>query len=355
MTNIQQSVHSEYSRPPSQIDSSVLAKARSGDSAAFELLSEPYRRELLTHCYRIMGTLEDAEDLVQETLLRAWRRLNTYEGRASLRAWLYKIATNACLDTLDHRPRRTLPTALHPAADPQEPIQPPKTEPIWLEPFPDELLAPSESTPEARYDAREAVTLSFLIALQNLPPRQRCVLILDDVLDWSTAETADLLGITVSTVNSLLYRAHSTLGKNYRPQHRDSFKAVPQDEHIKTLLERYVQAWESADINGIVSLLKEDATFVMPPSPSWYQGQSAIRSLLSTNIVAGDQLSLWRLLPVHANGGIGFALYHRDNTQSKYQAYAIQTVTLDGDLVSGTTTFFYPTLFSFFNLPADLK
>jgi RNA polymerase sigma-70 factor (ECF subfamily) len=355
MTNIQQSVHSEYSRPPSQIDASILAKARSGDSSAFELLSEPYRHELLTHCYRIMGSLEDAEDLVQETFLRAWRRLNTYEGRASFRAWLYKIATNACLDALDHRPKRTLPTALHPAANPQEPILPPKTEPIWLEPFPDELLAPTEAAPEARYDAREAVTLSFLIALQNLPPRQRCVLIMDDVLDWSTAETADLLGITISTVNSLLYRAHATLEKNYRPQHRDSFKTDPQDEHIKTLLERYVQAWETADINGIVALLKEDATFVMPPSPSWFQGQSAIHSLLSTIIMAGDQRSLWRLLPVQVNGGNGFALYHRENKQTEYQAYAIQTIILDGDLVSGATTFLYPRLFGLFNLPANLK
>ena len=355
MSNIQQSLQHEYHRPTYQTDPNVLVKARSGDASAFELLSEPYRREVLTHCYRMMGSLEDAEDLVQETFLRAWRRLNTYEGRASFRAWLYKIATNACLDALAHRRRRTLPTITTPPADPQQPFQPPESEPIWLEPFPDEMLAPNEASPEVRFDAHEAVTLSFLVALQSLPARQRCVLILTDVLEWSLAETADMLGITMSTVNSLLYRARATLQKNYQPHHQDSFKTTPQDEHLKILLERYVKAWERADINDIVALLKEDATFAMPPSPSWYQGSPAIRTLFTTIIMAGDGHDLWRLLPVQVNGGSGFALYHRENTHTAYQAYAIQSITLDGDLVSNVITFLYPALFRFFNLAANME
>ncbi|MDR3573672.1 MAG: RNA polymerase subunit sigma-70 [Anaerolineaceae bacterium] len=355
MTNIQQSLQSNYSRAGGQTNSAVLAKARSGDPASFEQLSEPYRRELLTHCYRIMGSLEDAEDLVQETLLRAWRRLNTYEGRASYRAWLYKIATNVCLDALDRRPRRSLPPAVRPVADPQQPFQSPETEPVWLEPFPNEMVAPTEASPEVRFEAHEAVTLSFLVALQNLPARQRCVLIMSDVLEWSLTETADMLGITISTVNSLLYRARATLQKHYQPRHSDTFKTIPPDEHIKMLLDRYVQAWEKADINGIVALLKEDVTFAMPPSPSWYLGLAAIRTLFTNTIMAGEARGLWRLQPVRVNGGWGLALYHRENTQSDFQAYAIQSVTLDGERMSAIVTFLYPSLFRFFDLPAEIR
>jgi RNA polymerase sigma-70 factor (ECF subfamily) len=181
-----------------------LPAALAGDPAAFEALTEPYRRELLAHCYRILGSLEDAEDLLQETLLRAWKRLDTYEGRASLRAWLYKIATNACLDALDRRPRRGLPPGWYPQTQSTAPFPAPVTEPVWLEPFPDELLGPAEATPEARIESRESISLSFLVALQALSPRQRCVLILRDVLDWRAEELADMLGASLSSVNSLL-------------------------------------------------------------------------------------------------------------------------------------------------------
>ena len=171
-----------------------LAAARAGDQREFSGLTEPYRHELQLHCYRILGSLQDAEDIVQETLLRAWRRLDTYEGRASLRAWLYKIATNACFDALAKRPRRVLPTAQYPPADPRQPFAPPVTEPIWLEPYPDDLIAEPEAGPEARYSLRESVSLAFLAALQSLPPRQRAVLILCDVLDWRASEAAAAAG-----------------------------------------------------------------------------------------------------------------------------------------------------------------
>ncbi len=177
-------------------NSAYLSAALAGDSGAFERLTEPYRHELMTHCYRMLGSPLDAEDLLQETLLRAWRGLKTYEGRASLRSWLYKIATNACLDALARRPRRTLPAAIYSPADPQAPLPEPVSEPIWIGPFPDELSAPEDPSfaPEARYDTRESVSLSFLVALQILPPRQRCVLILSDVLDWQADELAKMLG-----------------------------------------------------------------------------------------------------------------------------------------------------------------
>ncbi len=194
---------------------SSLAAARLGDTGAFASLAEPHRRELLSHCYRMLGSPQDAEDLVQETYLRAWRRLETYQGRASFRAWLYKIATNACLDYLDRRPRRILPQQKNAIADLSGPFPPPVTEPIWIEPFPDEMLAPVEANPEARYESRESISLAFLVALQVLAPRQRCALILGDVLDWTAAEIADVLGVSVSAVNSLLHHARTTLKQHY--------------------------------------------------------------------------------------------------------------------------------------------
>ena len=192
-----------------------VAAALAGDQNEFSDLVEPYRHELQVHCYRMLGSLHEAEDMVQETFLRAWRRLETYAGRASLRAWLYRIATNVCLDALEKRPRRTLPVRSQPPAEPSALPAPPLTELIWLEPFPDDLLDDVEPTPEARYALHESITLAFLTALQLLPPRQRAVLIMRDVLDWDASEVAELLDMTVSAVNSALHRARVALNKNY--------------------------------------------------------------------------------------------------------------------------------------------
>jgi RNA polymerase sigma-70 factor, ECF subfamily len=200
-----------------------LAAAQAGDGAAFAKLTEPHRRELRVYCYRMLGSLQDAEDLVQETLLRAWRRLDTFEGRASLRAWLYKIATNACLDALRQHSRRGLPPGRVAPADPGSPLLPPVLDQIWLEPFPDAWLAPEDEEPEARFDHHESVTLAFLAALQVLPPRQRAVLILKDVLDWHAAEIAALLELTVPAVNSALHRARSTLARCYHGRDHTCF------------------------------------------------------------------------------------------------------------------------------------
>lgn len=342
-------------RTPSSEFTRRFAAARRGDRTEFARLTEPHRRELLTHCYRMLGSLQDAEDLVQDTLLRAWRRLETYQGRASFRAWLYKIATNACLDVLKRRPKRTLPQTLRPASDPLDPLAPPISEPVWLEPFPDELLAPAEFDPEARYEARESITLAFMIALQWLPPRQRAVLIFRDVLNWSAKEVSRTLESTVSGVNSMLYRARNTLKAHDHARDREAIRIPQEDESTSALLDRYVQAWEGADLDGLIALLKEEATFPMPPYPLWYQGRSAIRTFLSKTLLAGDAFGRWRLLPLHANAQPAFACYRRKDPEGHYQIFAIQVLTFDGNLLGDITTFGNPRLVSRFGLPDFLE
>lgn len=330
----------------------TLAAARFGDQAAFASLTEPHRKELLSHCYRMLGSLEDAEDQVQETFLRAWRRLETYQGRGSLRAWLYKIASNACLDALQRRPKRSLPLELCAPADPAAPLEPPVTGPVWIEPFPDEQLAPREAGPEARYESRESISFAFMIALQELPPRQRCALILGDVLDWQAAEVAGALNVSVSAVNSLLHRARLTLKQRHHQKWEP--KLLPAKERQAQILERYLRAWESADIDGIVSLLTEDATFPMPPLPGWYRGRAAIRSFILATSLAGDAAGRWKLLPIRANGSPGFAFYVRDDAGGKYLPFALQVLRFEGELFGDVITFGAPNLFPAFNLPLEL-
>ena len=331
-----------------------LAAARKGDRHEFSNLTEPYRRELLAHCYRILGSLHDAEDMVQETMLRAWRRLSTFEGRASLRAWLYKIATNACLDALDKRPRRTLPAAMYPAADPQQPLLPPVAEPIWLEPYPDDLLPDADANPEARYTARESITLAFLAALQSLPPRQRAVLILCDVLDWRADEVAELLETTVSAVNSALHRARATLAQRYHAGGLDAADVSTADEATRYLLDRYVAAWESADVAGLTALLREDATFSMPPVPSWYRGRAAVRAAVSAIALGAEAGGRWRMLPVRSNAQPAFACYRRDEAGGAHRFFGIQVLRIAGEQIVDATTFLDPTLIARFSLPATV-
>jgi RNA polymerase sigma-70 factor (ECF subfamily) len=334
-----------------------LVAARSGDRHEFSNLTEPYRRELQLHCYRMLGSPQDAEDLVQETMLRAWRRIGTYEGRAPIRAWLYKIATNACLDELDRRPRRSLPQLTRPPADPGKPFVAPLGEPIWIEPLPDDLVAAPDSGPEAQYAMREGVTLAFVAALHALPPRQRAVLILRDVLDWSANETSELLDLTVPAVNSALHRARITLAKQY---HRAGGREAvpPPGDRRDSLLDRYLRAWESADVAALTALLKEDISLSMPPSPSWYRGRQAVRAFLHTTIF-GDALFAsaanmrWRLSSTRANSQPAFASYLRD-ASGTYRAFGIQVLTFDGDQIADLTTFVNPALVPRFGLPDPL-
>lgn len=343
------------------IEAERLALARNGDEHQFSELTEPYRRELQVHCYRILGSLHEAEDMVQETMLKAWKRLETYEGRASFRSWLYKIATNSCLDFLDQqKSRRLLPFDKLSPSDPKTPIMPPTHEITWLEPFPDEWLGDrSAISPEARYSDSESISLAFLTALQTLPPRQRAVLILRDVLDFSANETSAVLELTVSSVNSALHRARTTLSQRYPQGEMEDSTMSSTDERTQRLLDHFVQAWETADVDGLVALLKADAAFAMPPSPSWYQGREAIGMFSAGTIFAdggmfpGKALNRWRLLPTRANGSPAFAIYQRDETND-YQAFGLIALTIDGDKLSHIISFIDPSLPTLFGFPATL-
>lgn len=338
-----------------------LAAAKRGDSRHFSELTEPFRRELQVHCYRILGSFHEAEDMVQETMLRAWKRLETYEGRASFRAWLYKIATNTCLDALDQRrSRRLLPVESVPAADPQVQIAPPSSERLWLEPYPDEWIGDSAAlNPEVRYKESENISLAFLAALQALPPRQRAVLILRDVLDFSAAEAADVLDLTLSSVNSALHRARTTMTQRYQVQEQQGTAITEMSEGTQQLLDHFVAAWERADVDGLVALLKQDATLAMPPSPSWYQGRPAIRAFAASTIFAdggmfgGQADGRWRLKPAKANGAPAFVIYQRV-AAGTYHAFGIHVLEIEQNAVSQLTSFIDPSLVTKFGFPEML-
>jgi RNA polymerase sigma-70 factor (ECF subfamily) len=322
---------------------------------AFEQAAEPFRRELKVHCYRMVGSVNEAEDLVQETYLRAWRSFDTFDGRGSFRAWLYGIATNVCLDTIAsrRRARRVLPDQQGPAgAVVRMPEGAPPTEVAWLEPYPDsnlDQILDEAPNPEARYASREAVRLAFVAAIQKLSPRQRAALLLRDVLGWSAAEASSLVGGSTASVNSALQRARETLAKCY-PNGRPAAAPQPGPAQQK-LLSRYLRAWEDHDLDGFVALLKEDATLTMPPWQQWYAGRYAIRQFfaLAWNTVGG-----LRLAPTAANGQPAFAVYARASADSQWAAHALQILELDHDSISALTVFvgpLGPRLFPAFGLP----
>jgi RNA polymerase sigma-70 factor (ECF subfamily) len=334
------------------------AQAPERTNAAFEQLAEPFRREIRLHCYRMLGSVHEAEDLTQETYLRAWRSFDTLEERGSFRAWLYRIATNTCLNALERRKsaQRWLPDQQRPAAT-QIPDGTLATEVAWLEPYPDSNLAEipdiadDAPTPEARYASREAVHLAFVAAIQNLPPRQRAVLLLCDVLGWSAIEVATLLDGSTASINSALQRARETLARRYpdgRPQ-----VASRADPAQQALLGRYLNAWESLDVNGFVALLKEDATYTMPPIPQWYAGREAIRTFFAWAWKAYDG---YRLVPTAANGQPAFAAYARARADAPWAAHSIHVLSLEQDMISALTLFYRPDpqLLQAFALPPTL-
>lgn len=333
-----------------------LSAAQGGDREAFGRLTQPYRRELTVHGYRMLGSLQDAEDLLQETLLRAWRRLETFQEPLSFRAWLYKIATNLCLDLLAKRPRRSLPAAAGRASDPLGPLDPPSQEPLWLEPLPHEWLAAGEGNPESLVVSRQAVSLAFLVALQQLPARQRAVLILCDVLDWRPGETAELLELTVSSVNSALHRARTTLKRLAGAEAHRSPPSAAENQRIQSLLGQYMEAWESQDIPKLVALLKEDAAFTMPPMPTWFQGRVSIAAFLRREIFPPNSPpGIWRIVPTQANGQPALAVYCRKEPGGSYQAIGLQVLTVDAaGQIADVTCFLDSGLFKKFNLPEVL-
>lgn len=317
----------------------------------FGAMVEQHRRELQAHCYRMLGTIQDAEDMVQETFLRAWKRRETYIRETSLRAWLYKIATNVCLDALKRTKRRRVPKTMGSAGSPADPIPASITEPIWIEPYPDELLTADDDNPEKRLRIHEEIGIAFVALLHLLPPRQRAVLLLTDVLEWQTSEVAHLLNTTPSAVKSALWRARETLAaKQSLFNADDAAPLVSPDAELHTVLRTYVRAWETADVDALIDLLRHDATFSMPPIPSWYQGRESIRQLVTSTIFAGIAHGRWCLLPTRANRQPAFGLYRRSE-QGGYEAYGIQVITFAGSSIADIITFRTPTLIDHFGLP----
>jgi RNA polymerase sigma-70 factor (ECF subfamily) len=314
---------------------------------SFEVLAERYRREIQVHCYRMLGSVHDAEDVVQETLLRAWRGLGGFEGRSSFRGWLYRIATNACLTALERRAtdRRLVPDTEWPPVD-FSPLGAPHRDVAWLEPYPDRALegipdlAPG---PEARYEMREAVQLAFVAALQALPPRQRAVLLLRDVLGLSAGEASAVLDMTVASANSALQRARATMKSVRRPD----TSSLP-GERLRTLLARYVQTWEARDVQGFVALLKEDAAWTMPPWREWFVGRAPIGGFMAWAWRSGRRQLL---LPTAANGQPAFAYYRSDAEGSEWRAFAIQVLTVRDGAISAIANFVDAGLFAPFGLP----
>ena len=325
-----------------------LRSARAGDQQAFEKLLEPYQREILVHCYRILGSFEDAEDLSQETLLRVWKRLDSFEERSSLRTWLYKIATNACLDALDQRRARGLSRELYPRGDPRRELPPPAQEVSWVEPFPDEYIEGQPTMyPEARYEVRESITLAFVAALQKLPGRQRASLLLCDVLGWSAREAAEILETTTAAINSALQRARETMKQGDR-------KTTPSrlNEPLSGLLARYVSAWEAADAAALVAVLRDDVALTMPPLPVWFGGRADVWSFLDGGLFKMFDPFRVQLIPVRANGSPAFAVYQMDR-DGVYRAAAIHVLTIERGEITEINDFltFDGQLFSKFGLP----
>ena len=277
----------------------LLESAQSGDEYALRELVEPLRGELHAHCYRMLGSLHDADDALQDTLLRAWRALPGFEGRSSLRAWLYRIATNSCLKLMQRRPQRVMPLDHGPAADPREGLAAPRAEVAWLEPYPEQ--------PDASYEQREGVELAFVAALQHLPPRQRAVLILRDVLGFSAAEVGEALHAAPDAVYSILQRAHRAVNERLPERSQQETLRSLGDARVKRLAERFVAAWEADDVDAIMDLLADDATIAMPPRPSWYRGHEAIRAFMAAYPLSGERR--WRLVATRANGQLAFVTY----------------------------------------------
>lgn len=312
-------------------------------------LAEPYRRELLAHCYRMLGSVHDAEDLVQETYLRAWRAYDKFEGRSSLRTWLYRIATSACLTALETRGRRPLPTGLGaPSADPDADLVQ-QGEVPWLEPLPDALVLGSAADPAEIVTSRDSIRLALIAALQHLPPKQRAVLILCEVLKWKASEVADLLDTTTAGVNSALQRARAQIEQS-APEPDAVTEPTTPEQH--RLLNRYVAAFESYDINALVRLFTDDAVWEMPPFTGWYQTPEAIGRLISNACPAKTPGDL-KLVATQANGQPAFGMYYRQ-PDGGYEPFQLHVITLAEDGIGHVTAFFDVLLFPTFGLPAAL-
>jgi RNA polymerase sigma-70 factor, ECF subfamily len=293
--------------------------------------------------------------LSRETLLRAWRGLPRFEGKSSVRAWLYRIATNTCLNLVERRPTRVLPRGYGPAADPDDDLGEPLVESVWVEPFPDEMLGSedAQASPDARYEAREGVELAFVAALQHLPPRQRAVLILREVLGFSANEVAEALETTPAAVYSALQRAHKAVEERLPDQSQQETLRSVGDAGVREIVERYVDAWERHDVEAVAAMLAEDATITMPPIPTWFRGREAVLAFLARGPLAGGQS--WRIVPCHANGQLAFGHYLLDEERGAHVAHHVVVISVDGARVAEITAFHVPDLFVYFGLPDGIR
>jgi RNA polymerase sigma-70 factor (ECF subfamily) len=332
------------------VDEQILARAQAGDGEAFSELTEPYRGELRVHCYRILGSIQDAEDVLQETLLAAWLRLGQFEERASLRAWLYRIATNRCLNAVrDSRRSKRAPTLPLP-----EPTR--HGEPVWLEPYPDVLLdgLPDKAPgPEARYEIKESISLAFIAALQHLPPRQRAALVLRDVLGLRAAQVADILECSQAAVTSALNRARTALADQLPTTNRDH-APLPDSPRERAVVARFVDAFERGDVAGVAALLTDEARLTMPPLPLEYRGRAAAAQFLSA-IAFRDGTRDFHLVPTRANTQPAFGCYLRDAQTRIAHAHGLIVLTLEGDQISVFTRFLDNSVLPHFGFPRTLR
>lgn len=317
----------------------LLEAARGGDEDAFGRLVEPHRGELHAHCYRMLGSVHDAEDALQDALLRAWRGLSKFEGRSSLRSWLYRIATNTCLDVISKRPKRVLPVDYGPPIDPHDGPHLPLAESVWVEPYPDETLglADGYAAPEARYEQREAVELAFIAALQHLPATQRAVLILREVLGFSANEVAETLETSTASVNSALQRARKAVDERTPELSQQATLRSLGDGGVREVVQGYVDAWDRGDIDAVVAMLTDDACFSMPPAPSWHKGHERLTKFFGVGPLSGDWR--WRHIYVPASGQPTLAFYCWDEAEGTHLPFALNVLTIRDRLISDVTAF----------------
>jgi RNA polymerase sigma-70 factor (ECF subfamily) len=334
-------------------ESEVLQAAQAGDEVAYGQLVAPLRSELHAHCYRMLGSNADADDAVQEALLRAWRGLPGFEARSSVRSWLYRIATNVCLSLSQHSSKRVLPIDFGPAADPHEARRVPIAESVWVEPYAlGSQVMPDTGSPEARYEHRESIELAFVAALQYLPASQRATLILRDVLGFSAAETADMLETTPTSVNSSLQRAHKAVDERLPARSQQATLAALGDDEVAELARRYIDAWQRSDLDALIELLVDDAVFSMPPLSEWYVGVTAIAEFLRARPMAPP--NRWHLVQTEANGQLAFGNYRWDEERQELFQHGLTLLTLRGDKIAEVITYLYPLPFAQFGLPEKL-
>jgi len=317
----------------------LLTAARAGDEGAFSQLAAQHRSELHAHCYRMLGSVHDAEDALQDTMLRAWRAIGRFEGRSSLRSWLYTIATNSSLNMIARRPKRVLPIDYGPRTDPHDGPGEPIVESVWIEPYPDEKLGLEDGLagPEASYEMRESIELAFVAALQYLPPNQRAVLILREVLGFSAKETADTLETTVASVNSALQRARKTVDERLPERSQQATVRALGDERLSAIVDGYVDAWLRGNVEAVAAMLTEDAAFAMPPLRSWFGGRDEIRTFLAGWPLSG--IWRWRVVRAQANGQPALGFYTWDEELQSYLPFALNVLTLRGEQISDVTAF----------------